>query len=91
MELFSICGEPELTRRPKTSLSETESPPRALGVDTHSLFIYLMRVCVCLHEFMCTTHLPGGHRGQKQASDALEQELQIVVSCKIQGPNPGPL
>ena len=37
---------------------------------------------MCLHEFVCTTGLPGAHRGQR-ASDFLELELQVAVILYI--------
>lgn len=36
---------------------------------------------LCLHECMCTICVLGTLRGQKRASDTLELELHMVVSC----------
>lgn len=37
----------------------------------------------CLRVCLCTTHVPGALGCQKKASDALECELQVVVSCHM--------
>ena len=37
----------------------------------------------CLHVYKHTTHLPSTRRGQKVVSNALELELQKVVSCHV--------
>ena len=39
-------------------------------------------MCVCLGEFVFHVHA-GAHRGQKGASDCLEQELQMVVTNHV--------
>lgn len=43
-----------------------------------------MCVCVCMyacmHTYMCTTCVPGTHRGKKRSLNALGLELQVVSS-----------
>lgn len=49
-----------------------------------SLCIYCMNISACLG--VCTwttTCMPHSHRIQKRMSDLLEQELQMVVRCKV--------
>jgi hypothetical protein len=36
---------------------------------------------------MCTISVPGAQRGQKKVSDALELELQVVVSYYVDSGN----
>lgn len=46
------------------------------------LFIFILCACAfCLYVCLCTTYVPGAHKGRKVSSGPLEQELQIVVSC----------
>jgi hypothetical protein len=37
--------------------------------------------------YLCTTHVPGVHRGQKTMLDSRELELQMVVSHQVGGGN----
>ena len=43
---------------------------------------YVASVCVRARIYVrvCSTHLPGAHRGQKRASDALQLEFQMNIS-----------
>ena len=36
-----------------------------------------------LFVYLCTTYIPGAFRDQKMLTDALELELQTVVSCHV--------
>ena len=33
--------------------------------------------------YLCSTSMPGTHRGQKTVLELLELELQLVVSCYV--------
>lgn len=40
---------------------------------------YFMSLCECLHVCVCTTRLPGTHRGQGKVLDSLELKLHMGV------------
>ena len=42
-----------------------------------------MSIGISLAVCPCTMHVPGANRGQKRVSDALELELQVVVSLYV--------
>lgn len=52
-----------------------------------SLCYCLWCTSVCLHMCLCTMCMSGDQRGPKAASDPLEGELQMVVSCHISARN----
>lgn len=39
--------------------------------------------CPCV--YLCAPCMPGDQRGQKMASDPLELELEIIMSCHVGG------
>ena len=53
----------------------------SLTIKINFIKVFFKKYCFCL--LMCMSVLPGDPRGQKRASDPLELELQMVMSCHV--------
>jgi hypothetical protein len=54
------------------------------------VFILILYTSVYLIVCMCTTFVPGAHRGQKKVMISLELELPMITNCHVsEGTEPG--
>jgi len=47
-----------------------------------SEYLFYVSECFCLYVCMCNTNMPAAYRGQIKASELLELELEMVMSCR---------